>query len=80
MNTLQVERLSTTGQQGEIKSAQNYWQYRRKLGISRSSYYYQETAMRAADKYRKIYTLLKRDGITLSEKVVAVSRKKKVWL
>ena len=26
--------------------------------------------MRAADKYRKIYTLLKRDGITLSEKVV----------
>ena len=62
----------------------------RKLCISRSSYYYQEAAMRAEDKYcdlrtkicklfhdnydafgyRKIYVLLKREGITLSEKVV----------
>ena len=62
----------------------------RKLCISRSSYYYQEAAMRAEDKYhnvrlkicelfynnygvfgyRKIYTLLKHEGITLSEKVV----------
>ena len=62
----------------------------RKLGISRSSYYYQEIAMRAEDKYReirvkicelfhnnydtfgyrKIYILLKREGITLLEKVV----------
>ena len=62
----------------------------RKLNISRSSYYYQETAMHAEDKYcdarikiceifhdnydvfgyRKIYTLLKREGITLSEKVI----------
>ena len=61
-----------------------------KLGISRSSYYYQEAAMRAEDKYReirvkicklfhnnydafgyrKIYILLKREGITLSEKVI----------
>ncbi len=62
----------------------------RKLCISRSSYYYQESAMRSEDKYRdvrlkirelfhnnydafgyrKIYTLLKREGTTLSEKVV----------
>ena len=62
----------------------------RKLCISRSSYYYQEAAMHAEDKYRevrvkicdlfhnnydafgyrKIYALLKRNGITLSEKVV----------
>ena len=62
----------------------------RKLCMSRSSYYYQETAIHAEDKYRevrikicelfhnnydafgyrKIYTLLKREGITLSEKVV----------
>ncbi len=62
----------------------------RKLCMSRSSYYYQETAIHAEDKYRevrikicelfhnnydafgyrKIYALLKREGITLSEKVV----------
>jgi transposase InsO family protein/transposase-like protein len=62
----------------------------RKLCISRSSYYYQEKAIHAEDKYRdirikicelfrsnygafgyrKIYVLLKREGITLSEKVV----------
>ena len=62
----------------------------RKLCISRSSYYYQEKAIHAEDKYRdirikicelfrsnygafgyrKIYALLKREGITLSEKVV----------
>lgn len=62
----------------------------RKLCISRSSYYYQEKAIHAEDKYRdirikicelfrsnygafgyrKIYILLKREGITLSEKVV----------
>ena len=61
-----------------------------KLCISRSSYYYQEKAIQAEDKYRdirikicelfrnnydafgyrKIYALLKREGITLSEKVV----------
>ena len=62
----------------------------RKLCISRSSYYYQEKAIHAEDKYhdirikicelfrnnydafgyRKIYALLKREGTTLSEKVV----------
>lgn len=62
----------------------------RKLCISRSSYYYQEKAIHAEDKYRdirikicelfrnnygafgyrKIYALLKREGISLSEKVV----------
>ena len=62
----------------------------RKLCISRSSYYFQEKAIHAEDKYRdirikicelfrsnygafgyrKIYVLLKREGITLSEKVV----------
>ena len=62
----------------------------RKLFISRSSYYYQEKAIHAEDKYhdirtkicelfrnnydafgyRKIYALLKREGTTLSEKVV----------
>ena len=62
----------------------------RKLCISRSSYYYQEKAIQAEDKYRdirikicelfrnnydafgyrKIYALLKREGTTLSEKVV----------
>ena len=62
----------------------------RKLCMSRSSYYYQETTIHAEEKYRevrikicelfhnnydafgyrKIYALLKREGITLSEKVV----------
>lgn len=62
----------------------------RKLHISRSSYYYQESVMRVKDKYctvrkrictlfhdnydafgyRKIYTLLKKEGIILSEKVI----------
>lgn len=61
-----------------------------RLGLSKSSYYYQETAMRREDKYdgvrrqiselfyenkcrygyRRIYGLLKREGIVLSEKVV----------
>lgn len=61
-----------------------------RLGLSKSSYYYQETAMRREDKYdgarrriselfhenkgrygyRRIYGLLKREGIVFSEKVV----------
>lgn len=62
----------------------------KRLGLSKSSYYYQETAMQREDKYdgvrrriselfhenkrrygyRRIYGLLKREGIVLSEKVV----------
>lgn len=61
-----------------------------RLGLSKSSYYYQETAMQREDKYdgvrrriaelfhenkrrygyRRIYGLLKREGIVLSEKVI----------
>lgn len=61
-----------------------------RFGLSKSSYYYQETAMRREDKYdgvrrriselfhenkgrygyRRVYGLLKREGIVLSEKAV----------
>lgn len=61
-----------------------------RIGISKSSYYYQESALRREDKYsdvrkkimelfyenkarygyRRIHSLLKREGIILSEKVI----------